>query len=181
MSTRAMIGYMNDTKVTAIYSHWDGYPTGLGMNLLKFYGNPRRVLHLIEGGDVSAFDWNTGHANHYAFRSTWVSWNGIDKKWDNEWDRGGLDEKWDDVKPRLFEDMNTFLSESLTGETMIAYAYLFDWTGHNMDHSQLSKGRWRCFKSDYKTNVIHEIKLDKKKLILGKLEIPWRWLDDRNT
>lgn len=168
MSTRAMIGYMNDTKVTAIYSHWDGYPTGLGMNLLKFYGNPRRVLHLIEGGDVSAFDWNTGHANHYAFRSTWVSWNGIDKKWDNEWDRGGLDEKWEDVKPRLYEDMNTFLSESLTGETMIAYAYLFDWTGHNMDHSQLSKGRWRCFKSDYKTNIIHEIKLDKKKLIKGR-------------
>ena len=52
MSTRAMIGYMNDKKVTAIYSHWDGYPTGLGMNLLKFYGNPRRVLHLIEGGDT---------------------------------------------------------------------------------------------------------------------------------
>ena len=42
------------------------------LNLLKFYGNPRRVIHLIDGGDVSAIDWKTGQPNHYAFRSTWV-------------------------------------------------------------------------------------------------------------
>ena len=65
MSTRAMIGYLNkDTnKVTGIYSHWDGYPDGLGYNLMKFYGNPQRVLHLIDAGDVSAIDWDTGHVN----------------------------------------------------------------------------------------------------------------------
>jgi hypothetical protein len=73
---------------------------------MKFYGNPQRVLHLIDGGDVSAIDWDTGHANHYAFRSTWVSWNTIDKKYDNEWDRGGLDEKWDDVKPKLYKNIS---------------------------------------------------------------------------
>ena len=108
MSTRAMIGYLNkDTnKVTGIYSHWDGYPDGLGHNLMKFYGNPQRVLHLIDAGDVSAIDWDTGHANHYAFRSTWVSWNALDKKFDNEWDRGGQDEKWEDVKPRLYKSMD---------------------------------------------------------------------------
>ena len=115
MSTRAMIGYLRPVEgaeqecVTGIYSHWDGYPTGVGLNLLKFYGNPRRVIHLIDGGDVSAIDWKTGQPNHYAFRSTWVSWNEIDKKYDNEWDRGGLDEKWEDVKPRLYKDMNQFL------------------------------------------------------------------------
>ena len=75
MSTRAMIGYLSpEDSVTGIYSHWDGYPTGLGHNLMKFYGNPRRVLHLIDGGDVSAIDWDTGQANHYAFRvrSRWL-------------------------------------------------------------------------------------------------------------
>ena len=75
MSTRAMIGYLSPKgSVTGIYSHWDGYPTGVGTNLMKFYGNPQRVLHLIEGGDVSAIDWDTGHPCHYAFRSTWVRW-----------------------------------------------------------------------------------------------------------
>ena len=166
MSTRAMIGYLNkDTEsVTGIYSHWDGYPTGVGIKLLKFYGNPQRVLHLIEGGDVSAIDWDTGHANHYAFRSTWVNWNSIDKKYDNEWDRGGLDEKWEDVKPRLYKDMNQFLDESLSGKSMIAYAYVFDFSGGDTDHSQLSKGRWRCFKSIYGEDKIVEVELDEKKL-----------------
>ena len=174
MSTRAMIGYLRPTEgaeqecVTGIYSHWDGYPTGVGLNLLKFYGNPRRVIHLIDGGDVSAIDWKTGQPNHYAFRSTWVSWNEIDKKYDNEWDRGGLDEKWEDVKPRLYLGMNQYLDESLTGKSMIAYAYLFDWSGGNTDHSQLSKGRWRCFKSTYGEDKILEVSMDRKLLEKGR-------------
>ena len=169
MSTRAMIGYMSPKdSVTGIYSHWDGYPTGVGLNLLKFYGNPKRVLHLIEGGDVSAIDWNTGHSNHYAFRSTWVNWNEIDKKYDNEWDRGGLDEKWEDVKPRLYKDMNQYLDESLSGKSMICYAYLFDYSGGDTDHSQLSKGRWRCFKSTYGEDKILEVSMDRKLLEKGR-------------
>ena len=167
MSTRAMIGYMSPKdSVTGIYSHWDGYPDGVGYNLLKFYGNPRRVLHLIEGGDVSAIDWDTGQPNHYAFRSTWVSWNSLDKKYDNEWDRGGLDEKWEDVKPRLYKDLLQYLDESLTGKSMIEYAYLFDYSGAEdyPDHSQLSQGRWRCFKSEYGSGKIFEVELDEKKL-----------------
>ena len=158
MSTRAMIGYLNkDTnKVTGIYSHWDGYPTGVGTNLMKFYGNPQRVLHLIDAGDVSAIDWDTGHANHYAFRSTWVNWNSIDKKYDNEWDRGGLDEKWEDVKPRLYsKGIEQYLDETLTGKSMIAYAYLFDTS---------LEPRWRCFKSTYGEDKIVEVELDRKKL-----------------
>ena len=85
---------------------------------------------------------------------------------DNEWDRGGLDEKWEDVKPRLYKDMNQFLDESLTGKSMIAYAYLFDYSGAEEfpDHSQLSKGRWRCFKSTYGEDKIVEVELDRKKL-----------------
>jgi len=163
MSTRAMVGYLNkDTKkVTGIYSHWDGYPTGVGYNLMKFYGNPKRVLHLIDAGDVSAIDWDTGHSLHYAFRSTWVTWNTFDKKFNNEWDRGGLDEKWDDVKPRLYKDIEQFLDESLSGKSMIAYAYLFDTTLGNSP-------RWRCFKSDYGSGKIFEVELNEKKLIKGR-------------
>ena len=167
MSTRAMIGYMSPKdSVTGIYSHWDGYPTGLGTNLMKFYGNPKRILHLIEGGDVSAIEWETGQSLHYAFRSTWVRWNYLDKKYDNEWDRGGLDEKWEDVKPRLYKNMNQYLDESLSGKSMIAYAYLFDYSGAEdyPNHSQLSQGRWRCFKSIYGEDKIVEVELNRKKL-----------------
>ena len=158
MSTRAMIGYLSpEDSVTGIYSHWDGYPTGLGTNLMKFYGNPKRILYLIEGGDVSAIDWDTGQSLHYAFRSTWVRWNHLDKKFDNEWDRGGLDEKWDDVKPRLYKNIEQYLDESLSGKSMIAYAYLFDTSLGNSP-------RWRCFKSDYGSGKIFEVELNEKKL-----------------
>ena len=47
---------------------------------------------------------------------------------------------------------------------MIAYAYLFDYSGGNTDHSKLSKGRWRCFKSDYGSGKIFEVELSEKKL-----------------
>jgi hypothetical protein len=151
-----MIGYLSPKgSVTGIYSHWDGYPDGVGYNLLKFYGNPKRIIHLVDGGDVSAIDWDTGHANHYAFRSTWVNWNSIDKKYDNEWDRGGLDEKWEDVKPRLYKNVVQYLDESLSGKNMIAYAYLFDFR---------FEPRWRCFKSTYGEDPILEVELDRKKL-----------------
>jgi hypothetical protein len=49
---------------------------------------------------------------------------------------------------------------------MIAYAYLFDYSGAEEfpDHSQLSKGRWRCFKSEYGSGKILEVELNEKKL-----------------
>ena len=36
MSTNAMIGFSQD-GVKAVYSHWDGYPTEMGRNLVKFF------------------------------------------------------------------------------------------------------------------------------------------------
>ena len=62
--------------------------------------------------------------------------------------------------------MNQYLDESLSGKSMIAYAYLFDYSGAEdyPDHSQLSKGRWRCFKSIYGEDKIVEVELNRKKL-----------------
>ena len=72
------------------------------------------------------------------------------------------------MKPRLYLGMNQYLDESLTGKSMIAYAYLFDWSGGNTDHSQLSKGRWRCFKSTYGEDKILEVSMDRKLLEKGR-------------
>ena len=55
------------------------------------------------------------------------------------------------------EDIEQFLDESLSGKSMIAYAYLFDTTLGNHP-------RWRCFKSDYGSGKILEVELNRKKL-----------------
>ena len=66
------------------------------------------------------------------------------------------------------EQWQGFLDESLTGKSMIEYVYVFDYSGGDTDHSQLSKGRWRCFKSEYGSGKIQEVELNKKKLIKGR-------------
>ena len=53
---------------------------------------------------------------------------------------------------------------------MICYAYLFDYSGAEEfpNHSQLSKGRWRCFKSTYGEDKILEVSMDRKLLEKGR-------------
>lgn len=54
MGTRAFIGIRNvDGSVTGIYSHWDGYPSYLGRVLLGNYNTWKKVIELINLGDVS--------------------------------------------------------------------------------------------------------------------------------
>ena len=54
MGTRAFIGIRNvDGSVTGIYSHWDGYPSYLGRVLHENYDTWKKVIELINLGDVS--------------------------------------------------------------------------------------------------------------------------------
>ena len=58
MSTRARIGYQftnwkNEQKVISIYSHSDGYPSGVGKMLLDYYNTPDRIVRLMMLGDIS--------------------------------------------------------------------------------------------------------------------------------
>ena len=55
MATRASIARQDkDGNIYAIYSHWDGYPEGLGTTLEACYKSDELVLRLIEMGDVSS-------------------------------------------------------------------------------------------------------------------------------
>jgi len=149
MSTRAIIGYKNPNgKITGIYSHWDGYETGLGLNIMKFFPNTQGVIHLIDGGDISQIDWKTGQPSYYAQRGSWRTWNEVNKCYDDN--RGGEDAKWEDVKPHTYKDLIDFI-DTMNGDNMIELMYLHD------------NGKWRGFKSDYKSNVIQEFKMDQKK------------------
>ena len=149
MSTRAMIGYKNPTtgKITGVYSHFDGYETGLGLNLMKFYPGTQGAIHLIDGGSISQITWETGQPYYYAQRGSWRTWNEVDKCYDTE---AGEDEAWKDVKPQAYKGLIDFI-DTMNGDNMIEFMYLYD------------EGKWRGFKSDYKSNVIQEFEMDQEK------------------
>lgn len=68
MSTRSNIGIINaDGSVTSIYTHSDGYPSGVGKTLREHYNTEDAVRTLLSLGDLSVlgevigekhdFDW----------------------------------------------------------------------------------------------------------------------------
>jgi len=56
MATRSFIARYNpDTEdYTAIYCHWDGYPTGVGVTLRDHYNIDEKVSFLMAQGDISS-------------------------------------------------------------------------------------------------------------------------------
>jgi hypothetical protein len=55
MATRSLIGMnLGNGIVKTIYCHWDGYPEGVGVTLVKHYNTPSKVNELLELGDVSS-------------------------------------------------------------------------------------------------------------------------------
>ena len=65
MSTNAMIGF-SQSGVKAVYSHWDGYPTEMGRNLVKFFPTLEDAKALVQGGDLSAICNKTGKITYYS-------------------------------------------------------------------------------------------------------------------
>ena len=54
MATRARIGIENaDGSILSSYHHWDGYPAGLGFNLISHWDDPETLLEAIMLGDAS--------------------------------------------------------------------------------------------------------------------------------
>jgi hypothetical protein len=55
MATRSKIAIENsDGTVSAIYSHWDGYPSHNGVMLAEHYTNREKVQQLINLGSISS-------------------------------------------------------------------------------------------------------------------------------
>jgi len=52
MATRCLIGNLKEGKVTYIYCHFDGYPEVVGVCLSKHYTKERKVLALLQMGDL---------------------------------------------------------------------------------------------------------------------------------
>ena len=54
MATRALIGIeLRDGRIFTSYHHWDGYPSGLGYNLVSNWNDPGKLEQAIALGDAS--------------------------------------------------------------------------------------------------------------------------------
>lgn len=62
MATRSMIGVeLPDGKVKAVYCHWDGYPQGVGADLLSMgFSTTEQVEEFIDEGDRSTVNLSYG-------------------------------------------------------------------------------------------------------------------------
>ena len=123
MSTRSYIGYSEGGDVRYVYHHYDGYPTGVGKELVKNYNSLEQAKELVNGGDISHCFKDQGGPLHYATRSTWDD------------SRGGQNEAWEDVKPKDPYGVDGY-AEALEENQMICYAYLF------------MKGEWYVCKNE---------------------------------
>ena len=72
MATRSFISkYNHDTRdYTSIYTHWDGYPEGVGVTLRDHYKTDEKIRHLLNLGDISSLDETVGatEVNSYKTR-----------------------------------------------------------------------------------------------------------------
>jgi hypothetical protein len=54
MATRSTIGIKEGDTVRAIYCHWDGYPSGVGLGLIDNYDSKAQAEALIAFGSISS-------------------------------------------------------------------------------------------------------------------------------
>ena len=54
MATRSTIGIKEGDTVRAIYCHWDGYPSGVGLGLIDNYNSKAQAEELIALGGFSS-------------------------------------------------------------------------------------------------------------------------------
>jgi len=70
MATRSTIAYKTTRGITAIYSHWDGYPEGVGRILHENYQAAYKIGKLVQMGDVSSLGAEIGKKQDFDDRST---------------------------------------------------------------------------------------------------------------
>ena len=57
MATRALIGYLDDSKkLTTTYNHYDGYPAYLGKILKEHYSGDEKAKSIASKGYISSID-----------------------------------------------------------------------------------------------------------------------------
>jgi hypothetical protein len=71
ISTRSFIAVKNPEEegYTAVYCHYDGYPSGVGAILKKYYKTISKVEKLISGGGISSLGKDIGTKHDFDSRT----------------------------------------------------------------------------------------------------------------
>lgn len=122
MATRSSIGYLKaDGSVVAIYSHWDGYPAGVGKTLQENYQAAYKIGKLVHMGDVSSLGAEIGEKQDFDDRSTHK----------DEWTLAYHRDRGEDLVVSEYDDIPSWIAD------MEEYAYL--WNGQDWlvnDHGE---------------------------------------------
>jgi hypothetical protein len=122
MSTRSRIGISRaDGTIISIYSHWDGYPKGVGATLKKYYKNSAKILQLMELGDISVLGKNIGTKHSFEIASE-----------TDETTAYGRDRGEKGVEAQISKSLEDFVK--LADNSGAEYAYLWE------------KGKWKTMK-----------------------------------
>ena len=135
MATRARIGIKQKSgRIISAYQHWDGYPGGLGYNLINHWEDPKKVLKAIKLGNSSKWGYFVGkkinfddrEAEMYEYQNVYY----------------GRDRGEKDQGPRIFRDEADYLKNGFnSGEE---YIYLMLDTGKKDYLGKNPIGTW-CY------------------------------------
>lgn len=48
-----------DGSIKAVYCHFDGYPSGVGVDLLTYFNTFEKALELVDGGSIESISYGT--------------------------------------------------------------------------------------------------------------------------
>ena len=139
MATRARIGIKQKSgRIIASYQHWDGYPGGLGFNLVDNWEDPKKVTEAIKLGDSSK--WHTIIGDKIDFDDRSNPMHEVQNVYYGR-DRG---EK--DCGYKIYKDEAEYIENGFrSGEQ---YVYLMKLDG-NKDYLDNPKGTWHYVESRY--------------------------------
>jgi hypothetical protein len=139
MATRARIGIKQKSgRIIASYQHWDGYPGGLGFNLIENWEDPKKVTKAIKLGDSSKWhniiggkiDFDDRENELYEVQNVYY----------------GRDRGEKGCGYRVYKDEAEYIREGFnSGEQ---YVYLMKLDG-DVDYMNRPKGTWYFVESRY--------------------------------
>ena len=176
MATRARIGIqLPNGQIKASYQHWDGYPGGLGYNLIDNWTNPEKVLKAIRLGNASHWGMIVGDKTDFDDRKNEM--HDIQNVYYGR-DRGEKDQG-----PRTYVDEQEYLAEGWgSGEEFI---YLLKDTGHKDPFGE-TQGEWfyatrvwNTGEKDYDTAVgFQSLKVEAMKDKIRMLQFDLKSIED---
>jgi len=139
MATRARIGIQTKSgRIIGAYQHWDGYPGGLGYNLVENWNDPKKVTAGIKLGDSSKWHYIVGDTIDFDDRE--------DEMYDVQNVYYGRDRGEKDCQHKSYKDEADFLARGFnSGEQ---YVYLMKQEGEQ-DFLGRPQGTWYYAESVY--------------------------------